>query len=88
MASHTPLNIRGITEFFQSQPRFYPIPEVGPRSVEMWITALNLGVTHSQVARTAPKVLELLRAEAQPPVTKKECQEYQLGADSNTVKAA
>jgi hypothetical protein len=49
----------------------------------MWITALNLGVTHNQVARTAPEVLELLRAEAQPPVTKAECQEYQRGTDNN-----
>lgn len=76
------LKVHGIADFLKSQQHFPPILEVGPRTVELWMGALDLGVSKNNISKRAPEVLQILRDTAQPPVTREECQRYQRGVNN------
>lgn len=75
------LKVHKIADFLKSQEHFPPILEVGPRTVELWMTALDLNVSRNNISKRAPEVLQILRDTAQPPVSREQCQAYQRGTD-------
>jgi hypothetical protein len=77
------LDVRAIADYFKSQSTFPPILEVSRETVKLWMAALNLGASRNNIRRRCGPVLNFLRDEAQPPVTRQECQDYQAANGAN-----
>jgi hypothetical protein len=74
------LDVRAIADYFRSQSTFPPILEVSRETVTLWMA---VGASRNNIRRRCGPVLNILRVEAQPPVTRQECQEYQTANGAN-----
>ena len=64
-------------QYCRLQENFPPILEVGPKTVHLWMNALNLGVARGSIERRLAEVIRRLRETTKPYVTKQQCDTYQ-----------